>query len=260
VSNDKTSRETITWVHHWSPGLMSFKVSRPEGFAFVPGQFARLGLEVPDEGGATRVVSRAYSMVSTPAEDELEFYLIVIPGGEFSSRLASLPLGAEVLVERVPYGFLTADRFPGGRDLWLLATGTGLSAYLSIARDAATWAQWDRIVLVHSVRSAAELTYRDLIDQIAADPRWGGAPGKSLHYLPIVTRESGAWLSQRIPEAIASGDLEKAVGFPLDAEASRVMICGNPDMVKATRATLAERGFKAPRRGNPGNLVVENYW
>jgi ferredoxin--NADP+ reductase len=38
------------------------------------------------------------------------------------------------------------------------------------------------------------------------------------------------------------------------------MLCGNPDMVKGTRATLAQRGFKSPRRGNPGNLVVENYW
>lgn len=260
MSSDKSSREHITWVQHWAPGLMSFRVSRPAGFRFTPGQFARLGLEVPDAAGGTQRVSRAYSMVSTPDDDFLEFYLIVIPGGEFSARLAALPLGGAVLVEHEPYGFLTTGHFPGGNDLWLLATGTGLSPYLSIARDPATWAQWPRLVIVHSVRSAAELAYADAIRQIAADPRWGGAPGRGLIYLPVVTREAGPWLAERIPDAIRSGALETAAGIKLDPEASRVMICGNPEMVKASRAALAERGFKSPRRGNPGNLVVEKYW
>lgn len=256
----RSSRQHITWVHQWAPGLMSFRVSRPAGFGFKPGQFARLGLEVPDAAGGTRLVSRAYSMVSTPDDDFLEFYLIVIPGGEFSERLAGLPLGAEVLVEDAPYGFLTTEHFPGGRELWLLATGTGLSPYLSIARDPGTWAQWPRVLIVHSVRSAAELAYADEIRAIGADPRWGAAPGCALSYVPVVTREAGPWLAERIPDAIGSGALEAAAGVRLDPELSRVMICGNPDMVKATRAALAERGFKSPRRGNPGNLVVEKYW
>ncbi len=260
--NDKSTTERITWVHRWSPGLISFRLSRSADYRFAAGQFARLGLNLPDPAApdGMKRVSRAYSMVSSPEDDFLEFYLIVIPGGEFSSRIDSMAVGDEVEVERSPYGFLTVDRFPGGRDLWLLATGTGLSPYLSIARDPLTWSQWDRIVIVHSVRTAAELAYAEQIAEIGRDPRFGAAPGKSLRYVPVVTREPGPWLAQRIPQAIESGALESAAACRLDPELSRVMICGNPEMVKTTRATLAGRGFKSPRRGNPGNLVVENYW
>jgi ferredoxin--NADP+ reductase len=38
------------------------------------------------------------------------------------------------------------------------------------------------------------------------------------------------------------------------------MLCGNPDMVSDLRQQLGGLGFKAGRRGQPGNLVVENYW
>lgn len=258
MPQDPATPQTLIWVHHWAPGLLSFRLSRDPEYRFAPGQFARLSLRAEDGLGA---VSRAYSMISTPADDFLEFYLIVIPGGAFSEKLAALPLGATVWVERQAHGFLTVDHFPGGDTLWLLATGTGLSPYLSILRDAATWSQWPKVVLVHSVRRAHELAYQDLIAQTGADPLLGGAHGRRLAYLPIVTREpQPGRLATRIPEAIASGALEAAAGLPLEPEGSRVMICGNPDMVKATRATLATRGFKSPRRGNPGNLVVENYW
>jgi ferredoxin--NADP+ reductase len=258
MTQDPATPQTLTWVRPWAPGLLSFRLSRDPDYRFAPGQFARLSLRAADGLGA---VSRAYSMVSTPADDFLEFYLIVIPGGAFSEKLAALPLGATVWVERQAHGFLTIDHFPGGRDLWLLATGTGLSPYLALLRDPATWAQWPQAVLVHSVRQAHELAYQDLIAQISRDPTLGGAPGRRLIYLPVVTREPlPGRLATRIPEALATGELEAAAGLRLDPGDSRVMICGNPDMVKATRATLGERGFKSPRRGNPGNLVVENYW
>ncbi|MEY2896688.1 MAG: hypothetical protein RL669_957 [Pseudomonadota bacterium] len=258
MSQDPATAQTLTWVHHWAPGLLSFRLSRDPAYRFTPGQFARLSLRAEDGLGA---VSRAYSMVSAPADDFLEFYLIVIPGGAFSEQLAARPLGATVWVERQAHGFLTVDHFPGGQHLWLLATGTGLSPYLSILRDPATWAQWPQAVLVHSVRHAHELAYQDQIAAIGRDPLLGGAAGRRLTYVPVVTRDPlPGRLSTRIPEAIVSGALEAAAGLALDPAASRVMLCGNPDMVKGTRATQAQRGFKSPRRGNPGNLVVENYW
>ena len=50
------------------------------------------------------------------------------------------------------------------------------------------------------------------------------------------------------------------MGIPFTVENSRVMICGNPQMVDDTRKLLAERGLTISRRGNPGNMAVENYW
>ena len=71
---------------------------------------------------------------------------------------------------KAPYGFLTLERFAPGGDLWLLASGTGLSAYLSILRDPAVWNAYRRIILVHGVRTAEELAYREEIESLARRP------------------------------------------------------------------------------------------
>ena len=46
----------------------------------------------------------------------------------------------------------------------------------------------------------------------------------------------------------------------LDHDRSRIMLCGNPEMVEDSRKLLTERGFRISRRGDPGHLAVENYW
>jgi len=67
-------------------------------------------------------------------------------------------------------------------------------------------------------------------------------------------------LRARIPAAIADSSLQTQVGLALDHGRSRIMICGNPEMVDDTRKLLAGRGYTTSRRGAPGHLAVENYW
>ena len=257
MTDSKYTRQTVTHVHTWVPGkLFSVRVTRDPAYAFQPGQFARVGLAAdPTDAHAEPTVWRAYSMVSAPSEDWLEFYSIVVPDGEFSPRMAQLQPGDALYVDKTPFGFLTLDRFPTGEHLWLLATGTGLSAYLSMLDDPAVWQRFDRIVLAHGVRTAEELAYRD---KIAA---WqAAAPGK-LVYLPIATREILPGMPQaRLTTLIADGRLEELAGLPLDPAPARVMLCGNPAMLAEARKLLSERGFAPGRRGIPGTLAAENYW
>ena len=50
----KATCERLLWVHRWTDKLLSFRTTRPAGYRFTAGQFARLGLEIDGE-----VVSRA---------------------------------------------------------------------------------------------------------------------------------------------------------------------------------------------------------
>ena len=253
---DRFTNERILTIRHWTPHLFSFRTTRDAGFRFVPGQFARLGLTTED-GSA---VWRAYSMVSAPYDEHLEFFSIVVPDGEFTSRLAALREGDAILVEKMNYGFLTTDRFENGRDLWLLATGTGLAPFISILHDRSTWTDYERIVLVHSVRTAAELAYRDEIARLVDHPLVGDVVHQ-LHYVPVVTRERVAGtLNARITTLIENGELERTVGFALDHARSRIMLCGNPEMVDDGRKLLNRLGYKLSRRAAPAQLVVENMW
>ncbi|MBL8446554.1 MAG: ferredoxin--NADP reductase [Zoogloeaceae bacterium] len=249
------TREALTHLRRWTPRLFSFRVTRPGHFQFRPGQFARLGLD-GDEG---QTIWRPYSMVSTPDAEELEFLSIVVPGGAFTSRLDTLKAGDAIRFNTMSFGFLTVDSFEAGKTLWMLATGTGLAPFVSILRDPATWQQFPRLVLVHGVRHGAELAYRDELTSLAQQAPIPG--GGTLRYLSAVTREPvpGA-LGARIPALLASGELQRAAGWPLGLEDSRIMICGNPDMVQETRAWLTAQGFRPQRRKEPGHFLVELGW
>ena len=256
TAQDKYTQQTIVGVHTWqSPALISVQVTRPAGFDYLPGQFARIGL--PEAVGQSEpALWRAYSMVSHPSVNILEFLSVTVIDGAFSPKLASLKPGDAIWVEKAPFGFLTLERFSTAKTLWLVATGTGLSAYLPMLKDSKIWQQFEKVVLVHGVRQAQELTYKSDIEAIA------GA-NQALIYLPIFSQapwSDGLYPPSRITSAYENGQLERAAGRQLDPEDSRIMLCGNPAMVSGMRAMLQERGFAAGRRGNLGTLAVENYW
>lgn len=308
-SGPRYTQQTVlaktTWLEN---KLFSLTVTRDPTFTFTPGQFARLGLFVgasptdtnPSPATASSTESaltasaittasavsdmpaldlhnvpnewRAYSMVSKPDANELEFFSVVVPEGRFSPALASLSVGDPIWIDKTVFGFLTLERFVEGEDLWLIATGTGLSAYLSMLRDPATWTRFKRIILLHGVRRANELAYREEMLELAKQADHQRAPNRAQFiYLPITSQEPLApelspniapnrLLPARLTTLLGSGELEHRVGTPLDTVRSRVMLCGNPAMVTDMRALLSERGFVPGRRGVAGNLAVENYW
>ena len=168
--------------------------------------------------------------------------------------------GDQLLVDRQAFGFLTLDRFPDGRDLWLLATGTGLAPFLSILQDFEVWERFETIKLVYSAREEKELAYRELIAGLA-ERDYLAEHAHKLQFIPVVTREQvPGCLGARITTLIENGELERAAGLELTPEHSRVMLCGNPQMIEDTRAVLKTRGMNLALTRKPGQIAVENYW
>ncbi|MCU1750932.1 ferredoxin--NADP reductase [Pseudomonas sp. 6D_7.1_Bac1] len=256
VSAEKFTRQALLDVQPLTPGLFTLRTTRDPGFRFRAGQFARLGVTKLD--GST--VWRAYSMVSSPHDEFLEFFSIVVPGGEFTSELSRLKVGDTLMVDRQAFGFLTLDRFVDGRDLWLLSTGTGIAPFLSILQDFEVWEKFERIILVYSVREARELAYQALIAELAARDYLAEHHHK-LQFIATVTREQHPQaLNGRITQLIKSGELERVADVAMTAEHSRVMLCGNPQMIDDTRKLLKERDMQLSLTRRPGQIAVENYW
>lgn len=253
MSIEKFSVEKVLSVHRWTPTLFSFTLTRPAHFKFSAGQFARIGLKVKDD-----LVVRAYSIVSSPFDETLEFFSIVVPEGAFTSNLQYLKVDDELYLEKISYGFLTLARYqlPLPQDLWLLATGTGLAPFISMLQDFSTWENYQHIYLVYSVRSAAELAYVEKIQEIAAS---FGEGHTGFKFIPVITRDPNAALHERLPVLIENGELEKTADQLLNPASSHVMLCGNPQMVEDTKEALKRRGLTMNRRGE-GNIAVENYW
>lgn len=256
VSEEKFTRQTLLDVRPLTPNLFTLRASRDAGYRFRAGQFARLGVTRAD--GST--VWRAYSMVSSPHDEFLEFFSIVVPGGEFTSELSRLGVGDTLLVDRQAFGYLTLDRFVDGRDLWMLSTGTGIAPFLSILQDFEVWEKFERIILVYSVRESTELAYQELIAGLAQREYLAEFAHK-LQLINTVTREQhqGA-LNGRITTLIENGELERAAGVALTPEHSRVMLCGNPQMIDDTRKLLKQRDMQLSLSRRPGQVAVENFW
>ena len=231
---------------HWTDALFSLRVHSPQ-VNFQAGQFVRIALDTV-EGDAGSRVARAFSFVNPPHDPVLEFYGVIVPEGPLSPRLARLKAGDELYVAPNPAGFLVLREVPEADTLWLVATGTGIAPFLSILRTDEPWRRFKRVVVVHAVRQARELTYREVIEKTAAN------------YVTFVSREAhpGA-LAGRIPAALQDGRLEAAAGVKIDAR-SHFMLCGNPQMLRDTTAALVARGLRKHRRRAPGHITVESFW
>lgn len=279
MSDDKSIRVKVIEVTRWAPTLLSFKVTRPDGFKFTAGQFVRLGIHGKDlqyfaQNYETKLITsetqdkpidldgyvfRAYSVASSPYDEFIEFFSVVIPEGEFTSKVNHIQVGDSLLLNTTPFGYLTLARYqlPLPNDLWLLATGTGLAPFLSILKTIEVWQQYQRIILVYSARTSQELAYQAEIGSIKSIY---GDNGAAFVFLPIVTREADyTGEKARVPNLILSGKLTQLVGQKLDKERSHVMLCGNPQMVEDTKEALKSLGLTMNRRGE-GNIAVENYW
>ncbi|HMV40530.1 MAG TPA: ferredoxin--NADP reductase [Plasticicumulans sp.] len=244
---------TIRSVHWWSPTLFSLVLDRPESFRFISGQFARLGLPVEGEW-----VWRAYSICSSVFDEHLEFLSIVVPNGPFTQALKHVQAGDTLYVDKRNFGTLTTDRFRGQKDLWMLATGTGLAPFMSILRDPYTWDTFEHVVLVHSVRDGNELAYLEWLENFNEDEIFGEY-AERFRYVKVVTREAvrGAF-DKRIPDLVESGLLEQEVGWEYSPERSAVMLCGNPGMLRQMKTVLQGRGLTVNKKSSPGNILWEN--
>jgi ferredoxin--NADP+ reductase len=246
--------ETVTWVHHWTDRLFSFRCTRDAHFRFVAGQFAMIGLMV--EG---KPLVRAYSMVSAPWDEEIEFLSIKVQDGPLTSRLQHIRVGDTVLIGRKPTGTLLLENLLPGRTLWLFGTGTGLAPFMSLIREPETYERFERVVVAHTVRQVAELAYRDLISKDLPEHELLGefVKGKLLYY-PSVTREPFP-TQGRITTLIGSGRIFADLGLPpMSPEGGdRVMLCGSEAFNADMKPLLEGRGFIEGSNAEPGTYVLE---
>ena len=242
---------------------------------FEPGQFVQVGLpeiaperpgkEPRSDGGERaprlRIAKRAYSIASSAREREsYELFLTLVPEGRLTPRLWKLEPGARCWVDDVARGSFTLEGVPSSADLAMVATGTGIAPFVSMLRTYGATrggdaARWRRFVLVHGVRHAADLAYREELEARAR-------VDACFRYVPVVSREPEPWtgLRGRVQAALEDECFRGLGCGPLDPTSFHVFLCGNPDMIQSVRELLAPRGFELSKADAGGTLHVEKYW
>jgi ferredoxin--NADP+ reductase len=236
-------------LRRWTDELYSVQVEADVA-PFTAGQFTRLALEIDGE-----MVARPYSFVNAPHNPVHEFYFIIVPDGPLTHELIKLQAGDPLFLAPKGAGFFILSEVPDTDYLWMLSTGTALGPFLSMLSTDEVWQQYSKLVLVHAVRSVAELAYQDEIRVLLE------RHPDQLQFIPFVSREDTDFaIKGRVPAAIENSELEQRVGLELKPDNSQVMICGNPAMVRDTMAVLETRGLKKNKRRDPGHITTEQYW
>ncbi|WP_434358012.1 FAD-binding oxidoreductase [Parasalinivibrio latis] len=244
------------WVHaevienrHWNKDLFSL-VLEADVAPFTAGQFTKLAMEIDGN-----IIQRAYSYVNSPGSKYIEIYATRVADGQLSPRLHALEKGDKLMINKDASGFFVLEEIPQGDHLWMMATGTALGPYLSILGEEEVWQRFRKVVLIHAVRFAADLSYQAEIKALKKQH-----PDRLIVQNFVSREPHGNALSGRITHSLADGTLERIVGLKLSPEQSQIMLCGNPDMVKEVRTLLNEKGLEKNLRRKPGHITTEHYW
>lgn len=245
--------ETVLSVRHWTSSLFSFRLTRPQSLRFRSGEFIMVGLM-----NGSKPILRAYSIASPAWDDELEFYSIKVADGPLTSRLQLIQPGDRVLLGRKPTGTLVHDALIPGERLYLLSTGTGIAPFASLVRDPETYERFERVILVHTCRTAADLAYGQAVVEAAkSDPLVGELAQMRLQLFNTLTREAFEYTG-RITTLMETGALYQALGAPPPSPTTdRVMICGSKQVIEDVKALVEKAGLTEGSNAAPGQFVVE---
>jgi ferredoxin--NADP+ reductase len=252
--------QTVTQVRHYTDKLFSFRCTRPRSLRFRSGEFVMIGLmgEPDATTGRAKPILRAYSIASPSWDEELEFYSIKVENGPLTSRLQHIEPGDEIILRPKPVGTLVHDALLPGRRLWLFATGTGFAPYASLLRDPETWEKFEEVIVTHTCREAAELTYsREMLEALPEDPLIGELVAGKLKYYPTTTRDETETMG-RITDLIRSGRCFQDLDVEgLSPGRDRAMVCGNLAFNLEIKEILEGFGLEEGANSDPKHYVVE---
>ncbi len=212
--------------------------AKPGAFTFRAGQFILFDVALPDN--PADIQTRAFSIASTPMEDELLFVAKLKEGGRASNWIESqLKTGDEVRIQG-PFGNFVIDT-ENPKELLFIATSTGVAPFRSQILDALEGGYSKQIDLVFGVRHQEDLFWKEEFEKIAQQ--------YENFYLHIaLSGDNDDWTGHK-------GRVQSLVTLiTKDFSAKNMYVCGSPDMTKEMkRLALEEWGVQKQ------DLHVEGY-
>lgn len=246
--SDKYMTAAIVRRQEYGPTLWSVWIRPPEPLVFKAGQYVAFGVVNED-----KVLERAFSIVSSPLEPELEFFIEKVPEGALSPQLYRLQSGDTVLMRKKAKGIFNLDTRSGHPKHFLMSTVTGIAPYVSMVRTLARdikegrLAQPHRLVVLQGAARSDEFAYDGELQRAAEDFSW-------LTYVPTISRpwEDPQWRGERGRVDDLVRKYADTLGFQPDD--TTIYLCGNPGMIANARDILRRRGFENAA------IKEETYW
>ncbi|NTV30419.1 ferric reductase [candidate division WWE3 bacterium] len=186
---------------------------------YEAGQFVFLQLKDKTVG----MESHPFSIASAPTSTDLR--IVIKSLGNYTAKLTAIQPGTEALIEG-PFGRFNYTHYQFTNQIWV-AGGIGITPFLSMAQSLQDPNY--SVTLFYSVITEAELIYREIFEQIAAN-------NPNFKFYPFISEKQ-----KRI-----TGDfvIEQA-GY--DITKTDFLVCGPPPMMKSLREQIHNRGVSYGR-------------
>jgi len=250
LSSDKHYEARIIERRDLAEDLWLLRVEAGGPFKFVAGQYATLGVEVDGKR-----IERAYSIVSSPYEETLEFFIELVPQGALTPHLYKLKVGDTVSCRKIAKGRFTIDLKSGRTNHLLLATVTGIAPFVSYARTLhRDWKSGNlpmpgphKLYCIEGGSRSWEFGYHEELEKIAAEVPW-------LKFVPTVSRPwlEADWRGEtgRVDDLVRKyTDL-----WGLTAANTTAYLCGHPSMIETGKGILIRAGWQK------GSMFEEVYF
>jgi len=204
--------------------IKTFRLGRPDGFAFKAGQFVAIRLRAD---GKEHV--RCYSISSRPeAQGYMEISVKRL--GSVSATLHASVRAGGTLAVKAPAG---AFVYPAGDDrpIVLIAGGIGITPLMSMLRHGLDTEPMRPVTLVYSVRTPQDIAFHDEIRALARrHPQFSPV---------IVVTDVEVTAADMFGDRVTAAFLSATVP---DLAHSTCMVCGPPLMIDDVKAMLASLG------------------
>ena len=239
-SSDKHYHARILQRRDISPDLRVFRVDPGGPFKFLAGQYATLGFKRNGHRS-----ERAYSIASSPYEDQLEFFVELVPHGELTPDLFKLNEGDAMLCRKFAKGRFTLDLRSGRTHHFLVCTVTGVAPFVSYVRTIhRDWRSGNnmmpgehKLFCLHGASRSYEFAYSEELEALAKEAPW-------FQYVPTVSRpwQEFEWTGEtgRVDDVLR----KYANLWGLKPEETTAYLCGHPSMVEHGRGILHRAGWK----------------
>jgi ferredoxin--NADP+ reductase len=238
-STDKHYRARILDRRDLSQDLWILRMDPGGPFEYRAGQYATLGVE--RDGVRTE---RAYSIVSSPYEDALEFFVELVPQGGLTPTLFELKPGDELLCRKIAKGRFTLDLRSGRKNHLLISTVTGVAPFVSYVRtlhrdwkDGKAMPGDHKVFCLQGASHTVEFGYREEFTRYADEAPW-------FKYLATVSRpwDNPDWKGEtgRVDDLLR----EYTHAWGLRPDTTTAYLCGHPKMIENSRGILERAGWK----------------
>ena len=213
----------VVAVFDETPDIRTFRMARPDGFEFEAGQFLTVRLRAD---GKEHV--RCYS-ISSPPNSRGHLEITVKRLGMVSGALHASVRPGSMLHVRPPAG---AFRYPAGEDrpLVFLAGGVGITPFMSMLRRAIDEEPTRRVTLFYSVRTMADVAFRDELQMLSR---------RHSHFKAVIAISDGPSAADYFPGRI---DETLVTTLAPDIGHAVCLICGPAPMLDAMTQLLARIG------------------